>query len=101
MATGGVVLGLGVTAQIVGFASWYASARYRRTNPDVIYFEPSLIPGTEIGIGLGFAIIGTVFISVGVKQHVRWKASLGGQTSGRVQWRPVVGVGQLGVIGRF
>lgn len=99
MATGGVVLGLGVGTQMVGFASWYANAMYKRAHPDARFF--SLVPGTEIGIGLGFAIIGTVFISVGVKQHVRWKASLGGQTSGRVQWRPVLGVGQLGVIGRF
>lgn len=99
MATGGVVLGLGVTAQIVGLATWYRNFSFRRAHPEVRFIEPDFVPGAEIGIGLGFAVIGTAFLSVGLKQHFRWKRSLS-ETS-RVELRPVVGVGQLGLAGRF
>ena len=107
MATGSVLLALGTSAQIVGLATWYSSIRYRQRNPDVRVPEPSSVPGTEIGIGLGFAILGTVFVNVGVKQHLRWKRQ-GFEwkrrfpgASGGIELRPIIGLAQVGVAGRF
>lgn len=92
MATGGTVLCIGVVAQIVGFATWYRNAMAYRG--DVIRIEPDLVPGVEIGIGLGFSIIGGAFLGVGIQHQKRFEASLAGGTV-RLEFRPI------GLAGRF
>jgi hypothetical protein len=97
MATGGTVLCIGVVAQLVGFASWYHNAT---AYEDQLVFEPNLVPGVEIGIGLAFSIIGGAFLGVGIKHQQRWEARLANGTV-RLQLRPTLGFGQVGLVGRF
>jgi hypothetical protein len=40
-------------------------------------------------------------VSVGAVKHKRWKASLKQPGTARVQWQPVIGLGNIGVLGRF
>lgn len=90
MTAGSIVLSVGAALTVVGGVSWVASST--SSSP--------LVPPAEVTMGLVFGTLGATFLAVGVKQHKRWKANLA-EGRARVQWQPVIGLTQIGVMGRF
>jgi hypothetical protein len=63
-------------------------------------FGPSHWKKVVLGVGLASIVTGATLLGFGITRHKRWKQSLAGGPA-RVQVQPTIGVGQLGVVGRF
>lgn len=95
--SGGVLFSAGVIVTMVGGVRWYENTTYYYFPGDEPEFDPK--PAIISGIGVATLVTGATLLGVGIARHKRWKK--GALETARLRLQPVVGIGQLGVVGRF